>query len=308
MKTPSRFPAALALVAMLTQSTGAADLALTMGPAARPLLFPAPVALKLPPAAAAPRRELAPARSHFWQDLAVVARFVWLQLEAPPPAPAATFARRPVHVEALGPALEPPPSRDRMLVVKDAMVVDVAEAVRGLALPSGSVPIYRARVEGRWKQSGTLRYRLVYKDSYGLTWGDKTGFHFFMPGQKAVDVKTDVPEEIYGEYPVYFHGQSVAFDIELENAGGSDLTGLRVESVQELFDRRGPGQRSDSPLVKRVGVLKAGGKRVLHDQFFVSTVRTDGPFSLEQTHLKISSAAGARVDDAHAGIVDPPNL
>jgi hypothetical protein len=120
-------------------------------------------------------------------------------------------------------------------------------------------------------------------------------------------VPSALTPQFFGEYPVYFHGQSANFDIEIQNTGLSDVENLRVEAVQELFNPEGSGRPTDDPIVKTVSVLHPGATKVIHAQFFVSSAGRKR-INLEQTHLKLSTRSGSLADETHAGIVDPPNL
>ena len=313
MKPLRRYSAALALIPFLTQATGAADLGLVLGPAARPMLYPLPIAARLPARAApAPKAAgVAKESSHFWSDAALVARWVCARLEEssrPAPAPVSRAPARLFRVETFGAAPEPKPSRDRVMIVKDPMIVDVAQAVRGLGVPDGGdMVIYKPRVEGKWFSSGPLRFRVVYKDSLGLSWGDVDGFHFYIPGYRQVDINALVPPAFYGDYPIYFHGQDVRFDVEIENTGGAALEDLAVSAQQEVYDEGGAGVPSDDGLIRRVRSLAPGAKTVVHGTFYVSN-SGHARVNFEQTHLRIKASGKQLADEAHAGLVDPPNL
>jgi hypothetical protein len=165
------------------------------------------------------------------------------------------------------------------------------------------------RFDGPWHQSNGLRFRINYLKPEGyytirrnevqLTEGSRTW---------RVPSHVTLAADYLRTYAVYYEGDLVDYEIELENLTGRDLKNLVVFSKQEGFNRRGGvGKPLDSGRLYSLKSLAAGGRAVLMGRARIAGNAAAGS-GLEQTHLAMDAADGTRlIDDPQAGIVDPPS-
>ena len=321
-------------VAFLAQSTGAADLALMFGPAARPAAFPPALlttALARQPASGPAEpllRRFRRALRSFRDDGAVVAAWAEERWFSPPDESAAArriFAVRPETAPTLppetGPAYAPGTGElhagaaapaDRMLLLSVPEFVAVANGNERAS--AGFVRrVYQERFEERWWREGGLRYRLAYLRPIGMSWGDAEGFHFAFPGEGTRSWLVALPRQLLRSFPIYNVGDAVEAEVEIENAGAETLANLRVFIGQEAYNgKRGVGKRAGGMAVTEIGELAPGRKTVLRYRFVVANREGEKrPVFFDQTHLTVVRALSGGseatlVDNTEAGIIDPP--
>lgn len=309
------------VVSFLAQTTGAADLAVLAGartPAAallppRALLAPRPAAGVSRVAPAAPSAAAAWAAGLLQDARTVLAwlvapeqkpesRVEWQQVRAVP----ATAAISAAPADSGG-VITPLPSNDRILIARDPEIVGVSQAL-GQALSAPDIlamptrPATLERVEGAWLQGRGFSYRVVYLDALGKTIGKEGGFTVVRPYSAAQWVKARVPAFMRRAAPIYFHGMTVRFQVEVR--AKEDLAGLRLSFRQEELD--------GTPLTRYAALgqltLKAGARGVVSGETPLLGRQESGPVNFERTHL-VASVAGessARLDAPDAGLVDPP--
>lgn len=316
MKTP-RALALLLSVSLLAQSTGAADLALTMSPAARGgAAFAAfPRAAAFPPrAASAPRPSLF---ASWLADAKTVARWI----TAPYEPPVAGKRRAFVQPAPTGPVsflpdaaieLPPDPARDRMLVVREEGYIGAAaetQAAERIASAIGALVDLREkalpRLEGEWIQARGFRFRVNYLDPFGVTRGTAEGF-FVQIGPagcartKFVREPHGVPLKLQRASPIYYHGGFVRYEVEVEAQEA-----LRAVTVSARQESLSGGKLTDYKDWATL-TLKAGERRIVPG-YTPLLGQGDGPVNFEQTHVRVLDSDGStRADVPDAGIVDPP--
>jgi hypothetical protein len=128
-------------------------------------------------------------------------------------------------------------------------------------------------------------------------------------------VPAEVPERLKGRFPIYFAGDLVYYEVELENTGAEPLRDLRVIARQESFEESGLrgeplGYR---PMPVEIARLDPGERMVLPRHFRAPEIlRRPRPVNFDQTHVTVRSGSGedaeTLLDAPHAGIVDPPAL
>lgn len=315
--------AAAAFIGIFTaQSLGAADMALTMGAAAR-MGAMYPVAGRIAPAPArktapAPAPKKAPAGPSLWQrlsrDLSVIA--AWLE----EPVPVAAPAPRVIFEDFVAPVPEPVEvPRDRMMITGTEGFIGVApryfETELAPPAPVRLRRIYKDRMAGLWREGKGIRFRITYLDSFGRSWIDGKGFHLAIEGSnsKLFHQKAQIPMRYWRDYPLYYAGDAVSYEIELENTGPAPLKNVRVYAKQEecLFTGN-PGKPlsglNHPDTLREVPV----GVTVIKGHLTVGGAAHRG-IGYEQTHLTIVANFGTTgitvlADDAEAGIIDPPGL
>jgi hypothetical protein len=169
------------------------------------------------------------------------------------------------------------------------------------------------RFDGPWHQSNGLRFRINYLKPEGYftirrneveqTEGSHTR-------RFPRDVATLAPAYLR-TYALYYEGDWVDYEIELENLTDRELKNLLVFANQEGFNScGGEGKQLDYGRLFRLKSLAAGGHTILLGKARIAGNAASGS-GLEQTHLAVDADDGETgrmrlVDDPQAGIVDPP--
>ena len=307
MKTPRAALALAVSVSFFAQSTGAADLAAV---AARPmlaaqlppraLLAPKPALPAAAPATAEPSAAALWARS-FYDDAVSVA--AWLiapeektehRVEWDMPRPPVDAA--PALVEAPEPAVQ-----DRILITHDPMIVGAAQLLaQALAVPEKAPTV--PRVECEWVQAKGFRFRFVFFDAYGQTIGRSDGFEVHRGDGVTEFLSGRVPPQLRRRSPVFFHGMTAAFAVELE--AQEDVRDLALSFRQEELDGE-----ALTPFVSLGAVsLKAGERAQLRGRTPLLGRQSLGPIGFEKSHLvaRVGGEARPRADVPDAALIDPP--
>lgn len=319
----SSFSVALCAV-FLVQTTGAADLGpalLARGamlpPPGRMAPMPLPGSLKPAP----PPAKARPAGETWLESAAVVARWIVERLAEAPSAPAAAepvpealeafAAAARVEAVAVAAAPAPEPPADRMLIAMEGRRV----LASGLAAQLASVLQYRSELKpmmprfvGEWVGRGPVRARVDYMAPFGVTQGEAKGFRVRLSDgyERLLPSRGPIPNALMRELPLYFAGDSVDVEVTLLNTGKETLTGLRLSSVQEAFNPSGEaGAPVSAAVVKGADSLAPGASTVLRWRIRLSRAAPEA-VNFEQTHLLVTSGDKVLLDQAQAGIVDPP--
>lgn len=175
--------------------------------------------------------------------------------------------------------------------------------------------VYKERFEMPWFEKNGVRLRVTYLEAYGETLGDSKGYRLVVPGRPDRNFSAAVPAPLMRSLPIFFIGELVYYEIEVQNAGAETLRDLRVHARQESFQASGRkgepiGYR---PMPTRISALAAGETTVIRRYFRLpETARGEGPVHFDQTHVSIDASSGdgyeTLLDAPHAGIVDPPAL
>jgi hypothetical protein len=169
---------------------------------------------------------------------------------------------------------------------------------------------------GPWRLAARgLRVRVVYFKPIALSRYDGHGSQYLIPGRSGgLDANARLPRKYWGTYPVYRHGQTVEFEVEVLNLGPDHYTDVVIAARQETFDPRGkagemlPAAVTESP---NGAILEPGDRLQLRGSFEItSDWETQG--SLEQTHVVVwgvrnqAEAPEKAADMPQAGLIDPP--
>jgi hypothetical protein len=318
---------AAAVAAMVSQSTGAADLALTMGPAARPGLFPAPARFSPGPKPLDRSPDAAGKSSSYlrqWlSDAQSVALWIGQQWDAPAPTPL-----RPAALVAAADVPEPlsfsaapgqPIAEDKIIAPEDRILLVKDKEIVGIAAFSARLdaqldidyhpPVYQKRFSGAWFERGSLRFRITYLNDYGVTEGRPNGFKLLLSGSQPQFFPSKVPQAFYHAYPVYFHHDRVTAEVELENTGTEMIDNISVNARQEIFDQQGKAGCPVTPAMSAGSVksLAPGAKAVIRYAFPLEGPTREN-VNFEQTHLIIAGSGEVLADEPQVGVVDPPKL
>ncbi|MBI3554556.1 MAG: hypothetical protein HY077_18840 [Elusimicrobia bacterium] len=302
------------LGALVSQSTGAADVAFMAGYAARPGLYPPPARVAPLPVKPAPAKAVR-TRGGLLRLLRIDALLFtrWLDgfLAPVPVVNAIPEADRDRSLPLAAPVELVEAPVDRMLIVRDP-------SFEGVALVSAALdeifaldyhpPVYQKLWEGPWREGRGVRFRINFFDVYGLTEGTADGFWVRLSRQPARFVPSGVPEGLRQTYPIYFHHDLARAEIEIQNTGSAAISGLEAAARQETITEDGqPGTSITQPAALAFPGTLAPGETVK----FPYSFRLEGPgtarVNFEQTHLVVTSDAGVLANDAKAAIVDPPN-
>lgn len=172
------------------------------------------------------------------------------------------------------------------------------------------------KLEGKWQDGKGIRFRLNYLNPVAFSVADKGGMTYKEPGKFMTNSGEKLPEEYWGQYAIYHHGQTVEYEIEVENTGKKTLKDVRIMAAQEVFSRQGGQGKVLPDQVRELALspIEAGKKAVAKNSFKVTSDWTYHG-SLEQTHIKIAAGAAAvaaatpaqvLADVYQAGIIDPP--
>lgn len=324
MNRPSRPFAALAALAFLAQSTGAASLPAPLLGA--PGAFPPPAARL---SAFSPARPAAAAKADGtpWLESArVVAAYLLDQVRegaesfAPPARLDDSFRPEPVRLIAAPPPEPVEAPMNRMLVVMEKGASVEAVIGRGddgdfstppssvVTRPFPTMPAFREA----WIERGGLRARVAYQGPHGVVTGGPDGYRaVFADGTEHFAARPNLDAAYRRAFPIYWHNERVEIELTVENRGGKTLRDVRVEAIQETFRPVGTeGTRLAPPAeIPAIAELAPGARATVR-----WSVLLQGPsraaVNLEQTHVRISAgadpAAAPLLDAPQAGVIDPP--
>lgn len=132
-----------------------------------------------------------------------------------------------------------------------------------------------------------ISYRIEYLFPEGVTVVGENGIDFISECCTAHE-NIFLPDRYFGEYPLYFAGQTLQFRVVLKNEGRRTYRNLKVETFQEFLnpdggkgEAMGEGNRHEWFLKK----LGAGEEITLEGEFTIPLVGQSG---IDQTHLRIS--------------------
>ena len=322
MKRPTRPFAAVAALALLVQSTGAASLPVAVlhatgafpPPAARLAFFP-PHAVQ-----AAPSR-IAEAVKNWFESAGVVARAL-METAQEPSAPSARAAQpEEVHLIAAPPRAQAvEPATDRMLVVMEKgrrLESVIGPGERSFSVPPGAAtrafPTLPDFHEA-WIEQGGLRAQVSYKNPHGIVTGNENGYRaVFAEGTERLAPVRNLTAPYRRAFPIYWHDETVEMELVIENNTGRTLRHVRVQAGQETFRPVGTEGRRTGPAVKlAVADELAPGARATARWSTVLSATTRAVVNLEQTHVRVTadapdaSAPATMLDAPQAGVVDPP--
>ncbi len=311
--------------AFFVQSTGAADLAPIF---ARGMMLPPPGRMAAPPRrlSLAPTKAVRPAGQSWLASAVIVARWVNERLTTPAAIEAlptaeelssySAAASNEVAATASLPMPEPP--TDRMLIAMEGRRV----LASGLAAQLASLLQYRTELKpmrprfvGEWVGKGPVRARVDYLKPLGITRGEAKGYRVTLSNgyQRLLPNHGRIPNSLMRELPLYFAGDSVDVEVTVLNTGSTPLVNLRVVAVQEDHTASGEaGVPLGSPVINGVASVAPGAATVLRWRIKLSSGGREA-VNFEQTHLRVlgKDPAGSEkvlLDQAQAGIVDPPGL
>ncbi|MDX1607768.1 MAG: hypothetical protein R3251_00960 [Candidatus Spechtbacterales bacterium] len=162
-----------------------------------------------------------------------------------------------------------------------------------------------------------IEYWVEYLDPKGVTTAHDSGLTFYPDNGLAHSIAQDIPEKYFGNYTLYFSGDTMHFRIHIKNTGKRTYRNLLVLAQQELFNPDGgEGDAFGEPSLNQwdISQLDPGQEVILEGSVKITNVSSSG---LDQTHLQIlhwSSQNGQSiingggqilVDDSQAGIWCP---
>lgn len=312
---------ALLCAAFFAQSVGAAD----FGPALmRGAIMPPPgLTAPLPPSAVlklAPKPAPKPAGEPWLVSAKVVAAWAYQRAleklepveEAPSPEALAAFgrvARTEAIVMAAAPAPEPP--ADRMLISMEGrrlLAAGLAAQISSLLPYRSELKPMRPRFDGEWVGEGPVKARVDYLNPLGMTSGEAKGFRVRMADgySRLIPNRGTIPSQLLRELPLYFAGDLIEVEIAVRNDSSEPVNDVAVTAVQEDFEASGAaGAASSAPFTATIERLAPGETATLKWRLRLSTSGA-AAVNFEQTHVTAKSGGKVLLDQAQAGIVDPP--
>lgn len=162
-----------------------------------------------------------------------------------------------------------------------------------------------------------FEYWVEYLNPLGVTTVDEAGITFAPFNSSPSFLADDIPEEYFGDYPLYFSGDTVNFRVHIKNLDRRTYRNLLVLVQQEFFNKDGGvGEAFGQPALNEwfIEELAPGQEVILKGSVKITGVSGSG---LDQTHLQIlhwpqnspqtSINGGGQIilDDAQAGIWCP---
>lgn len=160
-----------------------------------------------------------------------------------------------------------------------------------------------------------FEYWIEYLDSQGITTANATGIYFKPFNWFWSYMPTLLPVEYYGDYPLYFVGNTLRFKVHIKNVSKRTFKNLKVITAQELLNVEGgwgipfPSPYTQNWLLSEFG---PGEEVILEGSMLIPNLQTSG---IDQTHLQIlhwdndddTSGNSGRiiVDDPQAGLWCP---
>lgn len=312
---------ALLCAAFFAQSVGAADLAPAL---MRGAIMPPPgLMAPLPPAAVlrvAAKPVPKPAGESWIASARIVSAWAYRRAleklepaeEAPSPEALAAYgriARTEAIVMASAPAPEPP--ADRMLISMEGrrlLAAGLAAQISSLLPYRTELKPMRPRFDGEWVGEGPVKARVDYINPLGMTSGEAKGFRVRMADgfSRLIPNRGTIPAQLMRELPLYFAGDLIEVEIAVRNDSTEPMNGVTVNAVQEDFEASGvAGAPSSAPFTASIERLAPGETATLKWRLRLSTSGA-AAVNFEQTHVSVKSGGKTLLDQAQAGIVDPP--
>ena len=180
---------------------------------------------------------------------------------------------------------------------------------RRLSLSLGILP----RLDGRWIKGRGVRLRVNYLNPLAFSRANGIGVEYQEIGRRVLNRGEVLPRSHWGAYAIYHRGQTVQYEIEMENTGATPISRITIFSNQEVLNPQGGrGRRlGEDTRTFPVAVLGPGEKARIKASFRITANwARDGSF--EQTHVKVTGhTPGLAIEETlldapQAGIVDPP--
>lgn len=181
--------------------------------------------------------------------------------------------------------------------------------------PSAFVSADFDKTGNHYGEAGNLEYSIEYLEPKGVTTANNYGLTFKPFGFDLSFLPQILPAKYFGDYPLYFTGDTLNFKVHLKNTGKRTFRNLKVFAFQEFFNASGGkgnpigGENQSDWFLAKLG---SGEEVVLDGVFEIPLVGESG---LDQTHLQIlhwpgddsDSDSNGRVivDDRQAGIWCP---
>lgn len=168
------------------------------------------------------------------------------------------------------------------------------------------------RLDGEWHKGEGIRFRVNYLNPVGFSRADEHGLLYNELGRFMQNPGEVLPRAYWGTYAIYRHGQTVDYEIEIENVGTKPIKNMDVLARQEVLSPLGgPGEALPGGVGRFQVPSLAPGQRVKLKNGF--KVTSDWRFhgSFEQTHLRVTGAVQRGkpkllAQAYQAGIIDPP--
>ncbi|MFH2202693.1 MAG: hypothetical protein ABIJ96_06240 [Elusimicrobiota bacterium] len=220
------------------------------------------------------------------------------QLRPPALCPLPPLPSRAPRLPAWSPELQKPPSSPRPLAQPE-----IRRTWADQRLP---------RILGAWLEGKKgLSYRVNFLDARGLSRMGPDGLKGYQLQKKYEEPRFQAPREFWGTYALFIPGDTVRFEIELVNGSGRAINDLKVLAQHEDFNPQGAGALQTRVSFDGLDALRLepGEELTIQGSFTLGRSASEYRISLSQVHLAAWSIEekSVLIDDAHAGIIDPPS-
>lgn len=176
---------------------------------------------------------------------------------------------------------------------------------------------------GQHKGDGVaIEYQIRYLEPWGHTVADAGGLRYYhdrlAPGFVSYDAAQKLPSLYWGEYPLYYAGMTMRYQIILRNAGPRSYRNLRIVAIQEYLSPSGGWSERIGPDWGRdwfLEELRSGETVVWTGEIAIPLTGTRS--GLDQTHIQVQhwnrgqgkpGPGSVLIDDAQAAIWCPPDF
>ncbi|MBI5239483.1 MAG: hypothetical protein HY926_03355 [Elusimicrobia bacterium] len=169
------------------------------------------------------------------------------------------------------------------------------------------------RLDGRWIDGHGLRYRVNYLNPKGFSRASGQGVEYMERGRRMLNRGEVLPRKLWDTYAIYAHGDTVDYEVEIQNTAEEPLHDVAVLVSEEVLNRQGGAGQPLNPaqLLRLQGTLAPGRGTKLRGSFPI-VINWVFQGSFEQTHVRVSAKTGAeaqptvRGEAYQAGVIDPP--
>ena len=164
-------------------------------------------------------------------------------------------------------------------------IFSIAAIILVFVLNSASA--YIAKIGNHYGEVGDLQYSIEQLEPKGITTADSLGITFDPFDFGWSFLPTVLPSKYFGDYPLYFTGETMNFKVHIKNTGKRTFRNLKIIAIQEFLNPDGgKGENIGSGNMQDwfLSYLGPGEEVTLDGVFEIPLVGESG---LDQTHLQI---------------------
>lgn len=164
-----------------------------------------------------------------------------------------------------------------------------------------------------------ITWTIEYLDSWGRTFVDGTGGHFYHDrccgGFQTADPSWVYPQSIWGQYPMYYIGTVMKYRLTVCNTGKRSYKNLRIVAIQEYLTNDRSWGEWIGPDAAKDWYLESLGPNQCATFIGSLAIPWSAEGGLDQTHLQVQhwnkgqgqpGPGSVIIDDTKAAIWCPP--